>query len=273
MSEPPVVLIHGLWMTPHSWEAWIDRYTRLGHEVYAPGWPGVSELGEPLDHDRAPSDIGVREVADHYEAFSRRLPRPPLLIGHSFGGLVVQILLDRGVGAAGVAIHPAQPRGVLRLPPRVLRSTWPVLRNPANMRRAVALTDRSFHFAFANTVPSRQAAEERALWAIPGPGRPLFQVALANATSARRAETRVDFANATRAPLLLVAGTEDNLVPASVVKENFERYHATHAITQFEEFPGRDHLTIGHAGWQDVADHALTWAVKQAGTHRRHTSR
>jgi pimeloyl-ACP methyl ester carboxylesterase len=264
MSQAPVVLIHGLWLTPHSWRGWVDRYTRLGHQVYAPAWPGVSEFDDPLDHDKAPADIGVREVADHYEAFVRELPEPPLLIGHSFGGLVVQILLDRGVGAAGVAIHSAQPRGVRRLPPSVLRATWPVLRNPANLHRAVPLTDKQFHYAFANTVSARQAAAERARWAIPAPGRPLFQAALANATPPASAATRVDFGNERRAPLLLVAGTADHIVPPAIVKENFDRYAGSRAITQFEEFPGRDHFTAGLDGWQDVADHALTWAVKQA---------
>jgi len=138
----PIVLIHGLWMSPHSWRGWIDRYGAAGHAVHAPAWPGVSELDEELDHTKAPADIGIGEVVDHYADFVRGLPAPPILMGHSFGGLITQMLLSRGLGRAGVAIHPAAPRGVYRLPLSVLRATFPVVRNPANRRRAVPLNTR-----------------------------------------------------------------------------------------------------------------------------------
>lgn len=260
-EQTTVVLIHGLWMTPHSWQPWIDRYTAAGHTVHAPAWPGVPELGEPIDHDKAPAGLGVTEIADHYEAFIRTLPEPPVIIGHSFGGLVTQILLDRGVGAAGVALHPGQPRGVLRLPPSTLRASWPVLGNPANRGRTVALTESQFHYAFANTVSAEQSATERARWAIPGPGRPLFQAGFANFTPKGRAATRVDFRNGDRAPLLLVSGGADHIVPAAVVKENYSRYGKSAAVTEYREYPGRDHGTCFHDGWEDVADHSLSWAL------------
>lgn len=266
-EKTAIVLVHGLWMTPHSWQPWIDRYTARGHTVYAPAWPGVSGLGEPLDHDRAPAGIGVAEIAAHYEAFVRDLPEPPVVIGHSFGGLVTQILLDRGLGSAGVALHPAQPRGVLRLPVATLRATFPVLRNPANLRRTVALTDREFHFAFANTVSAGQAAAERARYAVPGPGRPLFQAGFANVTPAARSATRVNFRNPERAPLLLVSGGADHLVPASVVKENYGRYGTNGTVTEYREYPGRDHGTAFHEGWELVADDSLRWALEHRVKH------
>src|SRR6185312_94324 len=148
----PIVLIHGLWMSPHSWRGWIDRYGAAGPAVHAPAWAGVSKLDEELDHTKAPPDIGGGEVVGHYVDFVRGLPAPPILMGHSFGGLITQMLLSRGLGRAGVAIHPAAPRGVYRLPLSVLRSTFPVFRRPSNLHRAVPLTAAEFHYAFANTV-------------------------------------------------------------------------------------------------------------------------
>ncbi len=261
-SRGTVVLVHGLWTTPHSWRHWADRYTAAGYSVHAPGWPGVAALSGEGAPDRAARDVGVREVADHYEGYIRSLPEHPIIIGHSFGGLVTQILLDRGLGCAGVAVHPAQPRGVLRLPPSVLKATWPVLGHPANLHKAVALSDPQFHYAFANTVSPERAAAERARWAVPAPARPLFQAAFANVTPTDLAETRVDYGNPRRAPLLLIAGGADHLVPASVVRENHRRYAGTssHAVTEYTEFPGRDHLTVALDGWEQVADRALAWA-------------
>jgi pimeloyl-ACP methyl ester carboxylesterase len=265
MSSPNrqhVVLIHGLWVSPHSWQPWIDRYTAAGHTVHAPAWPGVSELDEELDHAKAPADIGVVEVADHYDAFVRALPEQPILIGHSFGGLITQILLGRGLGRAGVALHPAQPRGVLRLPLSVLRASWPVFGNPANLRRAVALTGAQFHYAFANTVPRTESDAWLEKLGIPAPGRPLFQAGLANFTRKSRAATVVDFSKDDRAPLLLVAGDKDHIVPSSVVYENFTRYRRSSAPTDFKLFHGRPHLTPALDGWEEVADYALTWSAE-----------
>lgn len=262
MSPQSIVLVHGLWLSPHSWQPWIDRYRAQGHTVHAPAWPGISELHEPLDHDRAPAGLGVREIADHYESFVRTLDEPPVIIGHSFGGLVTQILLDRGLGAAGVALHPAPAKGTLRLPLSTLRATRPVLANPANRRRTVELTDRQFHYAFANTVSLDQAAAERARWAVPGFGRPLFQAGFANFTPAARAATAIGFGNSDRAPLLLVAGTADHIVPAAVVRETHRRYRRSAALTEYREYPGRDHGTAFHEGWEAVADDALEWALR-----------
>jgi pimeloyl-ACP methyl ester carboxylesterase len=261
IDNAPIVLIHGLWMSPHSWQGWIERYTAAGHTVHAPAWPGVSELSEELDHDKAPADIRLGQVVDHYAKVVEALPEKPILMGHSFGGLITQLLLSRGLGRAGVAIHPAAPRGVYRLPLTVLRSTLPVFRNPSNIHRAVPLTPAQFHYSFANTVSRDESDAWRAKLAIPAPGRPLFQAALANFTPKARAATVVDFAKPDRAPLLLIAGGRDHIVPSSVVYENFNRYRRSPAATDFKLFEDRPHLTAALDGWSDVADYALTWTA------------
>lgn len=261
----PIVLIHGLWMPPHSWQGWIERYTAGGRTVHAPAWPGVSELDEQLDLTKAPSDIRLGEVVDHYDAFVRALPEPPILMGHSFGGLITQMLLSRGLGRAGVAIHPAAPRGVYRLPLSVLRATFPVFRNPSNRHRAVPLSPAEFHYAFANTVSRAESDSWHAKLAIPAPGGPLFQAALANFRPKSKAATVVDFAKPDRAPLLLIAGGRDRIVPSSVVYENFNRYRRSPAATDFKLFEDRPHFTPALDGWADVADYALAWTAEHSG--------
>jgi pimeloyl-ACP methyl ester carboxylesterase len=225
----------------------------------------VSELDDELDHTKAPAEIGVGEVVDHYAAFVQTLPERPILMGHSFGGLITQMLLCRGLGRAGVAIHPAAPRGVYRLPLTVLRSTLPVFRNPSNRRRAVPLTAAEFHYAFANTVSRAESDAWHAKLAIPAPGKPLFQAALANFSRKSKAATVVDFKKPDRAPLLLIAGGRDHIVPASVVYENFNRYRRSPAATDFKLFDDRSHLTAALDGWSDVADYALTWTAGHSG--------
>ena len=252
-------------MPPHSWSGWIARYSAAGHTVHAPAWPGVSELDEDLVHTKAPADIRLGEVVDHYAAFVRKLPESPILMGHSFGGLITQMLLGRGLGRAGVAIHPAAPRGVYRLPLSVLRSTWPVLSRPSNRRRAVPLTPAEFHYAFANTVSRAESDSWHAKLAIPAPGRPLFQSAVANFLPKARAATVVDYAKPDLAPLLLIAGGRDHLTPSSVVYENFNRYRRSAAPTDFKLFEDRPHLTAALDGWSDVADYALTWTAGRSG--------
>lgn len=264
-DKTPIVLIHGLWMPPHSWSGWIERYTAAGHTVHAPAWPGVSELDEELDLSKAPADIRLGEVVDHYDAIVRGLPEPPILMGHSFGGLITQMLLDRGLGRAGVAIHPAAPRGVYRLPLSVLRAAFPVLRLPSNRRRAVPLTRAEFHYAFANTVSRAESDSWHAKLAIPAPGRPLFESAVANFLPKSRAATALDYARPNRAPLLLIAGGRDHLTPPSVVYENFNRYRRSAAPTDFKLFEDRPHLTPALDGWTDVADYALTWTADHSG--------
>lgn len=252
-------------MPPHSWSGWIERYSAAGHTVDAPAWPGVSERNEELDHSKAPADIQLGDVVNHYAAHVRAMPEPPILMGHSFGGLITQILLDKGLGRAGVAIHPAAPRGVYRLPLSVLRATFPVLRNPSNRHRAVPLTPAQFHYAFANTVSREESDSWHAKLAIPAPGRPLFQSAVANFLPKKKAATSVDYANPDRAPLLLIAGGRDHITPSSVVYENFNRYRRSAAATDFKLFEDRPHLTAALDGWSDVADYALTWTAGRTG--------
>src|SRR6059058_43111 len=210
-----IVLIHGLWLTPLSWEHWVDRYTKRGYKVVAPTWPGME--GGIEDLRRNPDKVaglGVTEIVDHYDAIVRKLDRPPIIMGHSFGGAFTQLLLDRGLGAAGVAIDSAAVKGILTLPLSTLRSGFPVLRSPANSHKAVALTAEEFRYAFANTMSAEESLAVYELYAVPGPGRVLFQGALANFNP--HAATRVDWRNDERAPLLLIAGGDDHVAPASL---------------------------------------------------------
>jgi len=256
-----IVLIHGLWLTPRGWEHWVDRYSKLGYEVLAPAWPGMEVEVEELRRDPSVMNgLGVVEVADHYESIIRTLPEEPIIIGHSFGGLVTQILLDRGVGSAGVALHPGPIKGVLRLPFSSLKATFPVLSNPLNRNRTVMLTPQQFHFGFANTVSDEESQDLYDRYQVPGPGRPLFQAASANVNP--NAATKVNLRNNDRAPLLLVSGSEDNTVPVSLVRETLMRYHRSTAVTEYKNYPGRPHFTMGVTGWEEVADESLEWAVK-----------
>ncbi len=255
-----IVLIPGLWMTALSWEHWVERYRSRGHDVIAKSWPGMDGDIEELRRD--PSGIehlGVGEVADHYEAIVKALDKPPIIMGHSFGGLITQILLDRKLGSAGVAIDSAPVKGVLRLPWSTLKSSFPVLKNPANTHRAVALSAEEFHYAFTNTLTPEESLVAYKRYAIPGPGRMLFQAALANFNP--KATTRVDFHNDDRAPLLIVAGELDHVSPPAVNKATAKLQHKSKAITAFKEFPGRSHYILGQKGWEEVADFALAWAL------------
>jgi alpha-beta hydrolase superfamily lysophospholipase len=258
-----VVLIHGLWVTALSWEHWIERYTERGYNVIARGWPGMDVDIEQLRADPSSvANLGITEIVDHFDRIVRQLDRPPILIGHSFGGLIVQVLLDRGLGAAGVAIDPAPVKGILKLPLSTLRVSFPVLRNPANLHRSSSLTPEQFHYAFTNTLNDEEAAAVYERYEVPGPDRVLFQAGLANFTP--NASTRVDFRNDNRAPLLLIAGGKDHISPASLTKANFDLFKESKAVTSYKEFPERSHFTIGEKGWEAVADYAIDWAVRNA---------
>ena len=260
---PDIVLIHGLWVTALSWEHWIERYTKRGYRVIARGWPGMDVDVETLRRDPASvANLGITEIVDHFDRIVRALEQPPILIGHSFGGLIVEVLLDRGLGAAGVAIDPAPVKGILKLPLSTLRVSFPVLRNPANLHRSTSLTPEQFHYAFTNTLSADEAREVYARYEVPGPDRVLFQAGLANFNP--HAPTRVDFHNDDRAPLLLIAGGKDHISPASLTRANFELFKDSNAITDYKEFPERSHFTIGEKGWEAVADYAIDWAVKNA---------
>jgi pimeloyl-ACP methyl ester carboxylesterase len=206
--------------------------------------------------------IGIEEVVNHYEAIVRNLERPPILIGHSFGGAIVQMLLDRGLGIAGVVVHSAAVKGVLPLPLSTLRSTWSVLGHPGNREKAVGLSLEQFRYAFANTLTAEESFAAYDRYHVPGPARVLFQGAFANFNP--RAVTRVDFRNDRRAPLLFIAGGEDHIVPAVVNRANARLYRRSAALTEYREFPGRSHLTISQDGWCEVADYAMAWVLNRA---------
>lgn len=215
---------------------------------------------EQLRHDpSAVEHLGIGEIVEYYEQIIRALPQPPIIMGHSFGGAFTQILLDRGLGAAGVAIDSAPVKGLLALPLSSLKSGFPVLKNPANNHRAVMLTPEEFHYAFTNTLSEEESAVVYERYAVPGPGRVLFQGALANFNP--RATTKVDFHNDKRAPLLIIAGGEDHVSPVAINRATAKHQQKSEAITAYKEFPGRSHFTLGQEGWEDVADYALTWAT------------
>jgi alpha-beta hydrolase superfamily lysophospholipase len=258
-----IVLIHGLWMTALSWEHWVARYQERGYTVIARNWPGMDGDIEAIRRD--PSGIaglGVTEIVDHYDAIIRELATPPIIMGHSFGGLFTQMLLDRGLGAAGVAIDPAPVKGILTLPLSTLRVAFPALSNPANNHRALPITPEHFHYAFTNTLSEAESQVVYERYAVPGPDHVLFQASLANFNP--HAATTVNVHNDTRAPLLLIAGGRDHIVPASVTRANFKLYGKSKAITAIKEYPERSHYTLGLPGWEDVADYALDWASEHA---------
>lgn len=256
-----IVLVHGLWLSPRCWEHWVTRYGRLGYRVLAPAWPGTeSDAAAQRGHSGMTDGLGIGEVADYYANYVRQLATPPIIIGHSFGGLLVQILLDRGLGATGVAIHPAPVKGVFGLPRSALRSAFPVLRNPRNRNKSIALTAEQWHYGFTNTLGEEDSRTLYDRYHLPCTGRPLWQAATANLR--RHPATRVDLGNHDRAPLLLIAGGADHTVPASLVKETLARYGKSRAVTDFREFPARPHLTIAVPGWEEVADYALDWATR-----------
>ena len=261
-----IVLIHGLWLHTTSWDPWIERYQRRGYRVLAPAWPRMDVPAAELRANPAVlGGLGVTEIAAHYERIVRGLDAPPILVGHSLGGLLVQLLLDRGLGACGVAIHSAPVKGVLGLPLSSIRASFPVLRSPGNRHRGVGLTPAQFHYGFTNTVGAAESMAIYDRYHVPSPGRPLWQAATANLL--RNPPTKVDLRNGSRAPLLFVAGGADHTVPASINRENHRRYRHSTAVTDFREYPGRAHYTLGLPGWEQVADDALDWASAHAQSH------
>jgi pimeloyl-ACP methyl ester carboxylesterase len=260
MSDTPdtIVLIHGLWMTPRSWEHWIDWYESSGYRVLAPAYPGLEVEVEALRADPAPIEaLTVPGTVEHLEGIIRELETPPIIMGHSFGGVLTQILLDHGFGAAGVAIDSVPAEGVKVVPLSQIKATFPVLNNPANRHRAVPFTREQFHYAFTNTLSEEESAQVYERYHIPTPGSWVWGGILANLMPGHQ-DTWVNFENNDRAPLLFIAGGEDHIMPASVNKSNAKRYEKSSALTEYKEFPGRSHFTVGQDGWEEVADHALT---------------
>jgi pimeloyl-ACP methyl ester carboxylesterase len=265
-NAPPdtVVLIHGLWMTPLAWEHWVSRYEERGFRVLTPGYPGVEGGTSGVAALRADpaclANVGVREVIDHLTEVVSGLVTPPILMGHSFGGAFVQLLLDAGLGAAGVSIDGAGVKGVLAMPLSEIRATFPALKSPADRHRGVPITPEEFHYAFTNTLTEAASKAAYDRYAVPVSGRILFEGGFADVTP--HAATTYNFANDDRAPLLFISGGSDRILPASVQRENYDK-NASHstAITAYKLFSGRDHFTCGEPGWEAVADFALGWAL------------
>jgi pimeloyl-ACP methyl ester carboxylesterase len=258
-DKQTVVLIHGLWMTARCWEYWVERYSARGYRVIARSWPGMEGDIDEIRRDPSPiARLGINDIVAHYESIIQELDSAPIIIGHSFGGLITEILLDRGLGSAGVAIAPAPVKGILFLPFSTLKVTFPALSNPANNHRAVPLTPDQFHYAFTNTLSEEESLAGYNRYAVPGPDHIHFQAAFANFNP--HAATAVDFSNSNRAPLLLVSGGRDHVSPPSVVEANYKLFRKSAAITDYKEYPERTHYTLGQTGWQEVADYVIGWA-------------
>lgn len=258
-----IVLIHGFWVTPRSWEHWITHYEQKGYRVLAPAYPGFEVEVEALNRDPSPIErASVPAIIDHLQSVIRTLDKPPILIGHSAGGVFVQILLDHGYGAVGVALNSAPTEGVLVTPLSQLKATFPVLKNPANRHRAVGFTFEQWQYAFTNTFSEAEARATYERYHIPASGEIFWDSVLANVIPGPQAAA-VNYHNESRAPLLFVSGAEDHLMPPSVQRSNAKHY--TDAVTtEVKVFEGRAHLMPAQRGWEEVADYALVWAERHA---------
>lgn len=253
-----VVFIHGLWVAHTAWQPWIELFEAQGHQAFAPAWPGEHATPEQTRlHAADQAGNGIDELTEYFARYLEQFDAPPVVIGHSFGGLIAQKLLGQNRAAAAVAIDPAPIKGVKPLPLAQLRSAFPVLGNPLNKGRAKGLTEAQWRYGFGNVLPQEESDELWAKWAIPSPGKPLFEAASAN--FAKNSPAAIDIGNSTRGPLLITGATADHTVPLVSTKATHRLHEKSGAITDFHEFEGRGHsLTIDH-GWRDVADVSLQW--------------
>jgi non-heme chloroperoxidase len=254
----PVVFIHGLWLLPSSWDRWADLFENAGYAPLTPGWPDDPDtVAQANANPDALAHKTVGQIADHCAEVIGGLDHKPAVIGHSFGGLLTQIIAGRGLAAASVAIDPAPFRGVLPLPLSALKAASPVLRNPTNLNRAVALTYEQFRFAFANAVSDQEAKDLYQTYAVPGSGVPLFQAAAANLNP--WTDAKVNSTNPDRGPVLIISGEKDNTVPWAIANASYKRQRRNRSVTEITEMPGRGHALVIDSGWQEVADTALTF--------------
>jgi non-heme chloroperoxidase len=262
-GRTPAVFIHGLWLLSSSWDRWADVFGQAGYTSLTPGWPDDPEtVDEANAHPDVFANKSVGDIADHFCDVIAKLDKKPVVIGHSFGGLLAQIMAGRGVAAATVAIDPAPFRGVLPLPISSLRSAKPVLGNPANRHRAIPLTYEQFRFGFANAVGGDEAKELYDTYAVPAPGEPLFQAAAANLNP--WTEVKVDTKNPERGPMLIISGEKDNTVPWAIANASFKRQKRNEGVTEIVEMPGRGHALTIDSGWREVADTALAFMRRMA---------
>ncbi len=259
----PVVFVHGLWLHADSWNAWADLFREQGYTAEAPGWPGDGGSVEETRQNAARvANHGIDEVVAHYTEAIAALETKPIVIGHSFGGLIAQRLLAEGAAKAAVAIDPAPIKGVLLLPPSALKVASIALRNPLNRARAVSLTAAQFRYGFGNTLSMAESNELFERWAIPSPGKPLFEAAIANLLPSSPA--KVDTA-ASRGPLLVTGGGHDHTVPNTISKQTVKLHRKSPSVTDYREFPDRGHSLAIDSGWREVADTVLAWLSEKAG--------
>jgi non-heme chloroperoxidase len=260
-GRPPVVFVHGLWLLPSSWDRWAALFEEAGYTALTPGWPDDPEtVEEAKAHPEVFAGKTIGQVADHFETVIRGLDQKPAVIGHSFGGLLTQILAGRGLAAVSVAIDPAPFRGVLPLPISSLKSAFPVLGNPANRNRAVPLTYEQFRYAFANAVSEDEARQLYETYSVPTSGVPLFQAAAANLNP--WTEAKVDTKNPERGPLLIISGEKDHTVPWAIANASFQQQEGNQGVTEITEMKGRGHALTIDSGWREVADKALAFVKR-----------
>jgi pimeloyl-ACP methyl ester carboxylesterase len=260
-SPDTILFIHGLWMTPRSWEKWAARYESRGYRVIAPSWPGLETEVEALNRDPSPiASLDLDQVLAHYEKIIDDLDRPPIIMGHSLGGTMTQVLLDRGYGSVGVGVASATVKGVRDLPWSTIKSSFSAL-NPLKKGQAVPLTEKEFHYAFGNTMTAEESAEIYQRYHVPAATQVLRDVAFSNLH--RHPTASVDFRREGRTPLLFIAFEQDHVTPPKAIRHNEAKYDDMVSITEYKEFPGRPHFP-GAPGWEEVADFALSWAVEHA---------
>ena len=259
----PVVFVHGLWLHADSWGSWNDLFREAGYAPQAPGWPGDSgTVEEARNHPERVAGHGIDDVVEHYARLISALDARPIVIGHSFGGLIAQRLLGQDLAAAAVGIDAAPIKGVMSLPLSALRVASVALRNPANKKRAVALTAKQFRYGFGNAISETESTALYERWTIPSPGKPLFEAASANLS--RRSPAKINTDNATRGPLLLIAGGKDHTVPRAITKSTLKQYRKSAAVTDYKEFPDRGHSLALDNRWREVADTVLSWLKERA---------
>jgi len=260
-ARVPVVFIHGLWLLPSSWDRWAELFEQAGYAAVAPAWPDDPEtVQDARAHPEVLAGKGIRQVSDHIADVIGRLTMKPAVVGHSFGGLLTQIIAGRGLSAVSVAIDPAPFRGVLPLPISSLRSAFPALKNPANVNRAVTLTYDEFRYGWANALPEQEAKELYETYHVAAPGKPLFQAASANLNP--WTEATVDTENPDRGPLLIIAGQQDHTVPWAIANASYKKQQRNEGVTEIVEIPGRGHALTIDSGWHEVAETALAFVKR-----------
>lgn len=259
----PVMFIHGMWLHGDSWREWAQVFKKAGYSnTMAPGWPGEYHTVEATrQHPENVAGYNINDITNHYAALIRRMDVFPIVIGHCFGGLIAQKLLGRGMASGAVAINPAQPKGIKALSLKQLRTTLPVIKNPANLTRAVMPTPQQFRKSYGNTLSQAESGELYDQWAIPSPARPLFSALTANLTSL--SPMQVNVANTRRGPLLIIAGGRDRAAPVNVVRANYKMYWPSPAITDYKEFTDRGHTMTIDEKWPEIADYSLRWLKEQ----------